>query len=196
MKQVLLIGGPNGAGKTTEALTLLPQYLPIYEFVNADAIARGLNLLNPSGQKMEAGRLMLARMQQLMRDGKSFAFETTCAGRNHVAVLQHCRRLGYEVIVIFLWLPSPEMAIRRVAQRVITGGHDIPVSDIRRRYARGLRNLITLYLPLADRATIYDNSDNVPGRTLKMIAEKKTGEQIVVHEQGIWGHMREYSNGN
>ena len=182
MKQVLLIGGPNGAGKTTAAMSLMPHLLAIDEFVNADEIARGLNPLHPDEQAMAAGRLMIGRIAQLTHKGKSFAFETTCASHMHTQTLQQCKQAGYEVIVCFLWLPSAQMAISRVAQRVSRGGHAIPEAIIKRRYAKGLHNFVNLYMPLADRAFIYDNSEGA----LQLIVEKCTNGTLDILNQDIW----------
>ncbi len=186
MKQVLLIGGPNGAGKTTAAMTLLPKFMKIHEFVNADDIARGLNPLNPQGQAVAAARVMIERIRQLTAEGKHFAFETTCAGLHHLKTLQACKTAGYETILVFLWLPNAEMAIRRVGYRVKSGGHSIPSEVVRRRYTRGLQNLIRYYLPLVSRAVIYDNSDSLTKNALPPIAEKNPGEELNIHNADIW----------
>jgi predicted ABC-type ATPase len=112
-----MIGGPNGAGKTSWAYRQLPSTLSITEFVNADEIARGLSPLDPEHSALSAGRLMIARLNQLVNDGHDFAFETTCSGRGHIRLLQRCRNEDYLFTMIFLWLPSAQIAIERVARR-------------------------------------------------------------------------------
>src|SRR5437870_10729578 len=84
----VMIGGPNGAGKTSWAYRQLPATLSITEFVNADEIARGLSPLDPEGSALSAGRLMIARLNELVEAGHSFAFEKTCLGGVHVHLLQ------------------------------------------------------------------------------------------------------------
>src|SRR5215213_4217200 len=111
MKEVIVIGGPNGAGKTTTATDLLPRHLHLTEFVNADEIARGLSPFNPEGAAVAAGRIMLDRIRFLADSGESFAFETTCAGRGHIRTLKMCRSAGYSLTLLFLWLPSSDMAL-------------------------------------------------------------------------------------
>jgi len=182
VKEVILIGGPNGAGKTTAAKWLLPKTLGIKEFVNGDEIARGLSPFNPDGSAVLAARLMLARIRDLVRAGESFAFETTCAGRGHAQFLSQCRRAGYRVTVIFLWLPTAAMAQARVAQRVREGGHNVAGPVVQRRFVTGLRNLRQLYLPLADSALIYDNAS--PAGTL--IAERKVPGKLTIHHPAKW----------
>jgi predicted ABC-type ATPase len=182
MKDVVILGGPNGAGKTTAAARLLPTELRIVEFVNADEIARGLSPFNPEGSAIIAGRVMIERMRALMREERSFAFETTLSGTSHVRMLRECREAGYRLTLIFLWLRSPELALERVRRRVGEGGHSIPEDVIRRRYQAGIRNMRTLYLPVVDRAFVYDNS-NAAG---VLIAEQIAGEHLVVHDRPRW----------
>jgi predicted ABC-type ATPase len=187
VRDIIVIGGPNGAGKTTVAQVLLPEELSLLEFVNADNIALGLSPFNPEGVAVAAGRVMLDRMNDLVRSGTSFAFETTCAGRGHVRFLKACQSEGWRVTLIFVWLDDPRIAIRRVAQRVREGGHNIPTDVIIRRYQSGLRNMRDLYLPLADTAYILDNSlgDEY------LVAEKSRITGLVVHDHGRWARIQE-----
>jgi predicted ABC-type ATPase len=182
VKDIIVLGGPNGAGKTTAARELLPHGLGIREFVNADEIARGLSPFNETGAALAAGRLMIDRMRWLARIGESFAFETTCAGRGHAEFLERCRADGWRVTLLFLWLPSPQAAIERVARRVREGGHDIPADVIVRRYWKGISNMRNLYLPLANVAAIYDNGD----REQLLVAERKFGMPLLVYDHDSW----------
>lgn len=120
-----MVAGPNGAGKTTAALTLLPKFLDTHEFINADSIAYGLNPLNPASQALTAGRLMLDRFDALIDKGTSFAFETTGSARNYANRMRRARGLGFRLGLVFLWLPSADLAESRVAARVLQGGHNI-----------------------------------------------------------------------
>ena len=151
MPKLYIIAGCNGAGKTTASYTVLPEMLGCKEFVNADEF-------NPEGVAIEAGRLMLQRMDDLLSEGADFAFETTLATRSYVKFIERAHAKGYFVTLLYFWLPTPEQAIERVATRVSKGGHNIPSDVIRRRYANGLRNLTMLYTPVCDFWTIYDNS--------------------------------------
>jgi len=186
-KHAVMIGGPNGAGKTSWAYHQLPATLSIREFVNADEIARGLSPLDPEASALSAGRLMIARLNELVEEEHSFAFETTCSGRGHVRLLQKCRAKGYLISVIFLWLPSAQTAIERVARRVKQGGHRIPDDVIIRRYSAGLRNMRDIYLPLADEAFIYDNSDG----SGVLIAERRETTHLIVHDRERWNRVLE-----
>lgn len=178
----MVLGGPNGAGKTTVASRLVPADLNIREFVNADEIARGLSPFNPERVALLAGRLMIQRIRDLAKSGESFAFETTCAGRSHLRVLQQCRALGYRLMLIFLWLESADVALQRVANRVAEDGHSIPPEIIIRRYHAGLRNMYHLYLPLVDTAYVYDNTES-PERA---IVERQPGSQLIIHDAARW----------
>jgi predicted ABC-type ATPase len=150
MPSLYVIGGANGAGKTTVAMSLLPTLSRTFNYVNADAIASGLSPLDPSSMALQAGRMMLKRIKDLANLGADFAFETTLAARTFAPFLQRCKSQGYTINLIYLWLPSPNLSIERVARRVASGGHSIPETDIRRRYERSRKNLTELYLPLCD----------------------------------------------
>lgn len=154
----IIIAGCNGAGKTTASYAVLPEMLGCKEFVNADEIAKGLSPFNPESVAIEAGRLMLQRMDDLLSEGSDFAFETTLSTRSYVKFIERAQAKGYFVTLLYFWLPTPEQAIERVATRVREGGHNIPSDVIRRRYANGIKNLTALYIPLCNYWAIYDNS--------------------------------------
>lgn len=162
MPDLYIIAGPNGAGKTTASFTILPQIFNIKEFVNADEIARGLSPFNPENVAFEAGRIMLQRIDQLIEAKKTFAFETTLSTRSYVKLVERCRKDGYTINLIFLWLNDPALAVERVRTRVTKGGHNIPEDVIRRRYEKGLKNFVSLFMPICDKWIIADNSQSVP----------------------------------
>jgi len=183
---VYMIAGPNGAGKTTAAMTLLPNFLNVNEFVNADGIAGGLNPLNPNNEAIAAGRLMLKRIDDLIAAKKSFAFETTGASLVFVKKLKQAKNMGYLSGLVYLWLPLVEFAIDRVKIRVAQGGHSVPEDVIKRRYQRGLKNIWDCYLPLVDHASFFDNT--LPSAYLRAIAEKRDG-QLKIYRPDIWKTM-------
>ena len=187
-KMLYIIGGCNGAGKTTASYTVLPDILDCREFVNADEIARGLSPFNPADVAIEAGRLMLKRIEELLAREESFSIETTLATRSYVNLVHRAHNKGYRVTLLFFWLNSPELAIQRVAERVSKGGHDIPEDIIRRRYVSGLQNLLNLYAAEVDSWSIYDNSTTlrrnvaVGGKTIKtVINNEEIYNQIISH---------------
>jgi predicted ABC-type ATPase len=155
---VVVLGGPNGAGKSTAAPRLLRGSLKVEEFVNADTLAQGLSAFRPQDVALEAGRITLARLDSLESQRKSFAFESTLASHALVRRLRRLKKRGYSVHVVYLWLPTVDLALARVAERVRTGGHDVPAEAVRRRFDRGRRNFFTLYRPLADTWRLYDAS--------------------------------------
>ena len=171
-KKIIIIAGPNGAGKTTFALEYLPNEADCPVFVNADLIASGLSPFRPATAAIRAGRLMLEEINAHARAGRSFAFETTLAGRGYVKKIEQWRADGYNVKVIFLSLSTPEEAINRVALRVQQGGHHIPEQVIRRRFDSGLRNFKTIYRPCVDDWLWYNNSGTTP-----VLLEKKDNGQ-------------------
>ena len=160
--KIVIIAGPNGAGKTTFAREFLPNEANCPEFINADLIAAGLSPFKPEAAAVRAGRLMLAEMDERVRQRRSFAFETTLSGHTYARRISKWLLLGYHVKLIFLSLPSVEMAVARVAARVAQGGHNVPEEVIRRRFKAGLRNFDMVYKTLVDAWTLYDNSGSVP----------------------------------
>jgi predicted ABC-type ATPase len=158
----LIIAGPNGAGKTTFAQDFLPQEASCPQFVNADLIAAGLSPFVPELAAVRAGRLMLQTIFVLARSGQSLAFETTLAGLSYLRHIRRWQADGYHVTLFYLKLPSPEMAIARVAERVRQGGHNVPEAVIRRRFVAGWKNFEGLYRDVVDAWVLYDNAGKAP----------------------------------
>ena len=179
---IVILAGPNGAGKSTAAPTLLQGTLGVAEFVDADIIARGLSAFNVESVAVAAGRVMLARLRELARQRVPFAFETTLAGRSLAPWLADLKDAGYTATLIFLWLPSADFAIQRVADRVRRGGHAVPPETVRRRYRRGLRNFFGLYGPLASTWRLYDSAGAKP----KMIAQRLDNAVPKVYDEQTW----------
>ena len=146
-KKLYIIAGCNGAGKTTASFNILPEMLNCQEFVNADEIARGISPFHPENVALEAGRIMLNRIDELIRESSDFAFETTLSTRSFKGTIERAKAKGYSITLIYFWLESTELAIKRVETRVEEGGHNIPTDTIVRRYYGGLRNLFNLSHP-------------------------------------------------
>jgi len=159
-KTLYIIAGCNGAGKTTASYTVLPEIWKCREFVNADEIAKGLSPFNPESVAIEAGRLMLQRIELLLEGEESFSIETTLSTRSYVGLIDQAHAKGFEVSLLFFWLPTPEVAISRVAIRVSEGGHNIPKDVIIRRYHLGINNLFKLYMDKVDYWMLVDNAQN------------------------------------
>ena len=177
LSKLYIIAGCNGAGKTTASFTILPEILGCKEFINADEIAKGLSPFQPESVAVQAGRIMLARMDELLQKGETFAFETTLATKSYKQKIEWAQANGYEVTLLFFWLDSPNIAKKRVAQRVAEGGHNIPLETIERRYYNGIANLFTIYIDMVDICYIFDNSE---GRK-ELIAQKERHKDIVIY---------------
>ena len=161
-RKIVVIAGPNGAGKTTFATEFLPREAACPDFINADLIARGLSPFIQEGAALQAGRIMLAQMAGRVKAGKSFAFETTLSGLGYARSIRRWRASGYHVKMIFLSLPSVELALARIRVRVAQGGHNVPEAVVRRRFGRGLRNFEEVYKRLVDSWVLFDNSGPTP----------------------------------
>jgi predicted ABC-type ATPase len=184
---LVVISGPNGAGKSTTAPSLLNGTLKVTEFVNADLIAQGLSAFQPEMTAFSAGRIMLDRLHYLARKRVDFAFETTLSSLTFAPWIAGLRKRGYDFRLVFLWLPSEDFAINRVAERVLMGGHNVPEETIKRRYHAGIHNFFTLYRPLADIWFFYDNSRAEP----RLIAHGGQGRELIAIDELIWHNIEE-----
>jgi len=190
MPNLYIISGCNGAGKTTASYTILPEILNCREFVNADNIAAGLSPFNLESVALEAGRIMLHRIRELMDDNADFAIETTLATRSYVSLIKKAHLMGYRVSLLYFWLSSPGVAVERVATRVAKGGHHIPSETIERRYYRGIYNLYNLYMPICDEWTLVDNTDVSPDVIAQADALGKT-----IYNNELWNNIKRDSHG-
>jgi len=181
MPTMYIIAGCNGAGKTTASLSLLPDVLKCKEFVNADYIAAGLSPLNPERYSFEAGRIMIRRMDELIDRAEDFAIETTLSSRQYQTRIQQAHQKGFQVVLIFFWLQTVQLAKKRVRERVRLGGHSIPPHVIERRYYRGLRNFFSDYINLVDAWFFIDNSS----KAYTPVANMKNG-QISIFDLKLW----------
>ncbi len=187
-KDLYIIAGCNGAGKTTASFTILPEILNCKEFVNADEIAKGLSPFQPEKVSIEAGRIMLERINDLLNSQENFAFETTLATKSYRSKIFLAREKGYNVTLLFFWLRNADLAIERVRTRVIEGGHHIETEVIRRRYKNGIKNLFEIYLPIADEIMIFDNSEGKHD----LIAEKTIESEIEVLNKIKFNQLKSY----
>ena len=191
MPTLYIISGCNGAGKTTASFTLLPEMLNCREFVNADSIAAGISPFQPEKVAFEAGRMMLERINQLIRAGTDFAFETTLSTKSYREKIKHCKKKGYKIILLYFWLSSPLLAIERIKGRVRKGGHFVPDHVVKRRYERGLINLFRIFIPEVDSFFVINNS----GQTPSLIAKGGT-LSVVVYDRKTWNQLKSFYDEN
>jgi predicted ABC-type ATPase len=160
--------------------------LAVTEFVNADVIAQGLSAFQPEREAMQAGRIMLRRLDELAAAREDFAFETTLASRTFAPWIRRIRGNGYQCHLAYVWLPDVELAVTRVGMRVKSGGHHVPDDVVRRRYRRGLINFFDLYKPIADRWLLYDNSEPTGAR---LVASQTVAAGLLVDDQARWAEV-------
>ena len=187
--RVIIFGGPNGAGKSTHADAILTA-LGMNTFVNADLIARGLVGRNTGTVAFAAGRIMLRRLDELVAARADFSFESTLSSRTVAPLLRRCKALGYKVSIYYFSVHSADIAVKRVARRVLMGGHSIPETDIRRRFVRSAANFFSLYSPLADEFSVYDNSVDNDAR---IIAIHSSGS-LIVFDSDQWTHLQKIAS--
>lgn len=173
---VYIVAGPNGAGKTTFSREFLPQYADCKNFVNADLIAAGLSPFSPESVAIHAGRLVLEEIDRLANQEIDFGLETTLSGRSYIGLIRRLKNRGYKVHIYFLWVPTDDITLSRVKERVLKGGHDVPEADVRRRFNRSIENFLNHYRPLADSWILFNNSKLPPSE----IALEKAGELRII----------------
>ncbi len=188
MPKLYIISGCNGAGKTTASNTILPDILNCKEFVNADYIASGLSPYQPEAAAIAAGRIMLNRINNLIHSQVDFALETTLSSKTLVNTIELAKSENYEVILLYFWLSSVELAIDRIAERVKKGGHNIGDDIVERRYYRGLKNLFEIIIPIVDRFIIFNNSGKKPTK----IAETDEFGNKTIYNFETFNRMMEF----
>jgi predicted ABC-type ATPase len=181
--RLIAVAGPNGAGKSTFASRLLPEEFQLFDYVNADTIARGLSAYDPESVAVQAGRVMLERLDQLATARESFAFETTLSGRTYAKWIRALKDGGYVFHVFFVTLRNADLAIERVKSRVRLGGHSVSDAIIRRRFGAGIRNFFELYRPLADNWSVYDNST---GPVPILVATGRHESELSLVDAKLW----------
>lgn len=182
--QAVVIAGPNGSGKSTCARLLLPAQTT---FINADMIAQEMTGVEGTAADFGAGRLLLKRIDVLEAHHDDFAIETTLATKKLAPRLQRLKEKGYETHLVFFWLPSADLAVQRVAERVRAGGHDVPEDTVRRRYASGLRHFFDTYQSIVDTWRVYDNARIADP---SLIASGSNDGTVDVARPEVWRSVR------
>ena len=167
MPNLYIISGCNGSGKTTASYTVLPDLLGCSEFVNSDEFAKSFSPFDPEAASISAGRYMLLKIRYMLQHKRDFCIETTLATRSLMRSLEEAKEFGYKITLLYFWISSPELAVKRVRDRVEAGGHNIPENVIRRRYDMGLKYFFNDYMPVCDRWILINNSQT----PFKVIAE-------------------------
>jgi predicted ABC-type ATPase len=187
MPNLYIIAGCNGAGKTTASYTVLPEILNCKEFINADEIARGLSPFQPEKVAIQAGRIMLQRIDELIKLNVDFAIETTLTTKSYINTIESAKQKGYSVTLLYIWLNNVELAIQRVKARVAEGGHNIPEETIRRRYRKGIYNLINIFTAHCNDWFVVDNSDKL----FTFIAEGFANKETIIYNKESWRKIKE-----
>ncbi|MCK5450796.1 MAG: zeta toxin family protein [Candidatus Omnitrophica bacterium] len=177
-KNVYIIAGPNGSGKTTFAKTFLPEYAECNRFINADLIASGLSPFSPQQVAIKSGKLVLEQIKEYSNIGVDFGFETTMSGVTYLKYFKMLKERNYKIHVFFLWIPNSQLAIARVRDRVIQGGHNVPIQDIKRRFKRSMEKFFNNYRLLSNQWMLFNNEQSKP----KLIARKQNAHIDVIDQ--------------
>lgn len=179
-----IIAGVNGSGKTTFAL----DYIKDRVFINADLIATGLSPNNPDLSQFAAGKLMLEKINECIKTRESFAIETTLASKNYLKIIDRLKKDNWNVEMLYLYLPNTELSVQRVEERVKSGGHNIKLEDIERRYDRSISHLINEYFDVINNIDCFDNENSSD------VIFSKDGNQVAVYNEKIYNDILRYKN--
>ena len=180
----VIIAGVNGSGKTTFALDYYKNHS--IKFINADSLATALSPNNPDLSQFKAGKLMRQEIDQCIKNKQSFAIETTLSSKNYLKIINQLKQDNWKVEMLYLYLPSVDLSIDRVAERVKNGGHCININDIKRRYSRSMTNLMNQYLEIVDNVSCLKNSNG------SEIIFQKNHNKLVIYNNTVYQKILEY----
>jgi predicted ABC-type ATPase len=153
--RLTIIAGANGCGKST--LTSRSSFIYRTPLLDPDAISKALQPGIPGASAVAAARQVLISAGKHIERGESFAVETTLAGKHYLRMMVDARNRGFEVVLVYIGTENVEINLGRIRNRVLAGGHDVPESDVRRRYQRSFKSLL-IAMERADHTILFDNS--------------------------------------
>ena len=165
---LIVIAGPNGSGKTTITSKILKhEWLENALYVNPDQVAQDrFGDWNSPEAVLKAARYCEEQREECLRQGQSLIFETVLSTDSKVDFIRRAHEAGYFIRIFFVSTAHPAINAARIAQRVMEGGHDVPISMIISRYQKSILNCKRV-AAIADRVYIYDNSvDDAEARLL------------------------------
>ena len=158
VKTLYVVAGANGSGKTTFAMSF--SALQGLDFINADEIAKMYDPHDLQKYKIKAGKTFFTRLYEKLAAPASFVIETTLSGKYLIKVINQAQSNGFRVILIYLYLENNIENILRVKNRVLGGGHNVPETDIIRRYYRSKKLFDTVYKKSVDEWSLFYNGDD------------------------------------
>ena len=158
MKILYIIAGANGSGKTTFAINF--SKIENLKFINADEIAKEYDPKDIQRYKVKAGKKFFYELENSLNDNNSFIIETTLSGKYLIKVINEAKSKGFKINLVYLFLETKDENIYRVKNRVLNGGHDVPIEDIKRRYSRSRNLFINLYKKIVDQWILIFNGDD------------------------------------
>ena len=172
MRTYTIIGGVNGVGKSSFTGVLKERCTDLGTIIDVDKITAELG-----GNALAGGKAALRKINECISKGVSFTQETTLSGRRTEATAREVVEKGYRVRLYYIGLGSAAESLSRIANRVKRGGHDIPASDVERRFA-GRWEAVAKILPYCDEAEFYDNDNG-----FVLVAEYRNGELLPVGDK-------------
>ncbi len=168
MRIYTIIGGVNGVGKSSLSGVLSAENTDLGIIIDADKITEENGV-----DRIKGGRIAIQRIENCLKKGINFTQETTLSGVRTLKTIQNARELNYFIRLYYVGVSSSDESISRIKNRVLKGGHDIPVKDVKRRYSKRFEDLAKI-LPYCDEAVFFDNENGFAEK-----AEYKNGSLII-----------------
>ena len=156
---------------------------------NNNTSSAAISPFSPEAAAVRAGRLMLNEIRFFAQRRAIFAFETTLSGRSYLKLIRQLKKQGYEVHFFFLWVKSVDVALSRVRERVLKGGHDVPEAVVR-RFDRSISNFFAEYRRLADSWYLFDNSGGTPA----VVAFERAGKTRIMNREQYQALIARYGD--
>lgn len=175
MKIYTIIGGVNGVGKSSLSGVLSAESTDLGIIIDTDKLTAELG-----GDKIKGGKKAVLRIEECLKSGVNFTQETTLSGIRTLKTIQKARELGYYIRLYYIGVNSCEESIKRIRNRVEKGGHNIPSSDVERRFDKRFEDLKRI-LPYCNEARFFDNENGFVEK-----AEYKNGSIITKGPSPQW----------
>jgi predicted ABC-type ATPase len=166
--RLTIIAGANGCGKST--LTSRSSFIYKTPLLDPDAMSKALQPTISGASAVAAARQVLISAGKHIEKGESFAVETTLSGHTYLQMMADARIRGFEIVLVYIGTENVETNLARIRNRVLAGGHDVPESDVRRRYKRSFENL-SLAMERAEHTILFDNSTEEGYRLVAVLGQ-------------------------
>ncbi len=179
---LIVIAGPNGSGKTSITTSILKHdWIENCIYINPDNIANDVfGDWNSLDSVLKAAKYAAELREKCIEEKKSLIFETVLSAEDKIDFIYRAKKKGFFIRVFFVGTDNPKINASRIVQRVMEGGHDVPISKIISRYSKSIANC-AIISKFVDRLYVYDNS--VEFKNPKLLFRSANGKVKKVYQQ-------------